>query len=138
MRQHLDTYLFFTVLRLILASQWNQMLVEQSIEFLSKRGELIAVGELDRSRSDDGLEELSLQDDLLLVMDVIWLDAQLLVQLSGALFLLFFVFRRLITIGIVRSRVLGIVKVIKLAHLVAHQQRKVVFLAGVVDSVELC
>jgi hypothetical protein len=51
------------------------MLIEQSIKFLSKRCELIAVGELDRSRSDDGLEELSLQDDLLLVMDVVWLDA---------------------------------------------------------------
>lgn len=60
MRLHSDTYLVFTVLRLILASQWNQMLIEQSIEFLSKRGELIAVSELNRSRSDDGLEELSL------------------------------------------------------------------------------
>ena len=92
--EHYYTYVFFWRLGLVLASHRAQINVEEMVQFLGKRGQFSAVGELDAGSTDDSLKELSLQDDLGALMDVIRLDAKTLVKLLHVLFFLILVTAR--------------------------------------------
>lgn len=86
-RGRINAYLVFSVFSLVFASVRDQVLLEQSLKLLRESGELGVIGVLDRCSTDDCLEELPLENDLHLIVDVIGLDAQLLMQLHCVFFL---------------------------------------------------
>ena len=73
---------------LITPNHWHQVVVKESLKLLSQRTCFVLV--LHVGSSDDSLEELSLKNDLVLIMDVIRLDSKLLVKLGRGLFVFFF------------------------------------------------
>ena len=85
-----DAYLVFDIFGLVLASERDEMSLKERLELVRERRELRVVGVLDVSRAHDSLEELPLQDDFHLVVHVVWLDAELLMQLYRVLFLFLF------------------------------------------------
>ena len=75
------TYLFFDGLCLVLACIWEQVVLEQILQFLGKGIQLLAIGMSDHGGTHNCLEELSLEHNFHAIMDIIRFDSELLVKL---------------------------------------------------------
>ena len=118
------------------------MHIEKMVKLLCEARQLRAVSILHASGTHDSLEELTLKDYFSARVDIVWLDAQALVELFKVL-LLFFVLRAArIIISLFGSLnvcflALGSVDEVELVHLAGTDQGEVVLAALVVDTIEL-
>ena len=100
---------------------------------------------LNHGSTNKCFEKLALQDDLLAVMDIVWLKTKFLEHgLLSLLFmlLLFFFIRTRVALISIPSRlglllVLNIVQMVELVHIVGSQQSEMVLLTLIINPVEL-
>lgn len=105
----------------LLGDHGAQMRIEKVIEFLGQSLKLRAVGVLDACGAHHSFEELALEDNLGAGVNVVWLDAEALVELLEVLLFFLLIAAARVVVPLLRALdlvllVLGPVDEVELVH----------------------
>ena len=126
----------------------NKLCLEHVIELVCKRRQVPTVAIFHKSRSDNSFEELTLQNNFRWSVNIIHLNFQLFNQgfvvlpslrliFNAKVVVVVDIFHNLTDVFVARGLSIKTVHKIELSNIVWSEQSKVVFLALVVDSIEL-